>query len=292
MSIQLFATPKPFSAVSVADLTFACFHRELLHISTLCCRKKLFQFRICKNTEGIAVNIREMFLRLLKDLGSAFMPFACHHCRASTDFGLVLCPDCQKKLATALHAPRLVEDTRCDFSVYTLSNYNSIVSDVIRIVKYRPSPKLFKILVTSCQQNGQLKNLLKPDDLLVAVPMHGARLCERGFNQAAELAAGIARTTGCQLQPLLKRVRATRPQADCNEEERNENLKGAFTLDSSLLAGSLKKRRIILVDDVATTGSTLQLCANKLRELKPAEICALVVSHSYRQKPPADKPSE
>jgi len=237
------------------------------------------------------VNIREMALRLLKDLGSAFMPFTCHRCQTSTDFGLVLCPDCQKKLATALHAPRLVEDTRCDFKVYTLSNYNSIVSDVIRIVKYRPSPKLLKILVTSCQQHGQLKTLLKPDDLVVAVPMHGARLCERGFNQAAELATGIAGTAGCQCLPILQRVRATRPQADCNEEERSENLRDAFALDNSIQITNLRKKRIILVDDVATTGSTLQLCANKLKELKPAEICALVVSHSYKQKPASDNPS-
>jgi len=277
--------------VSAADPIFASFHRELLHRAALCCRKKLFQFRICKNTEGIAVNIREMALRLLKDLGSAFMPFTCHRCQTSTDFGLVLCPDCQKKLATALHAPRLVEDTRCDFKVYTLSNYNSIVSDVIRIVKYRPSPKLLKILVTSCQQHGQLKTLLKPDDLVVAVPMHGARLCERGFNQAAELATGIAGTAGCQCLPILQRVRATRPQADCNEEERSENLRDAFALDNSIQITNLRKKRIILVDDVATTGSTLQLCANKLKELKPAEICALVVSHSYKQKPASDNPS-
>jgi len=231
-------------------------------------------------------------LRLVKDLGSAFMPFTCHHCRTSTDFGLVLCPDCQKKLATALHAPRLVEDTRCDFRVYTLSSYNSIVSDVIRIVKYRPSPRLLKILVASCQQHGQLKTLLRPDDLVVAVPMHATRLCKRGFNQAAELASGIAQTAGCQFQPILQRVRATRPQADCNEEERSENLKDAFALDSSLPVGNLKKKRIILVDDVATTGSTLQLCADKLKELKPAEICALVVSHSYKQKASGNTPPE
>ncbi|KAF1082770.1 MAG: hypothetical protein GQF41_0537 [Candidatus Rifleibacterium amylolyticum] len=237
------------------------------------------------------MTIRELILGLLKDLGSAFMPFSCHHCRASTDFGVVLCPDCQTKLATALHAPRLVEDTRCDFRVYTMSNYNSIVSDMIRIVKYRPSPRLLKILVASCQKNGQLKTLLKPDDLVVAVPMHSARLCERGFNQAAEIAAGLAITTGCQCLPILQRVRATRPQADCNEEERSDNLKDAFGLDNSLQIGNISNKRIILVDDVATTGSTLQLCANKLKELKPAEICALVVSHSYRQKPAADNPS-
>lgn len=238
------------------------------------------------------MGLREIVLRLLKELGSAVMPFACHRCQTSTDFGVVLCADCQKKMVNALHAPRLVEDTRCDFRVYTMSNYNSIVSDLIRIIKYRPSPKLLKILVAGCQQHGQLKTLLKPDDMVVAVPMHDARLYERGFNQAVEIATGLARTAGCQFQPLLQRVRATRPQADCNEEERSENLKNAFALNSSLQTSNFRQKRIILVDDVATTGSTLQLCANKLKELKPAEICALVVSHSYKQKASGNQPSE
>ena len=237
------------------------------------------------------MSIREILLRLLKDLGSAFMPFTCHRCQASTDFGVVFCSDCNKKLISALHTPQLVKDTLCDFPVYTLSSYSSLTSDVIRIIKYRPSAKLLKVLVQTCCQHGNLKSLLKKDDIIVPVPMHTERFCSRGFNQADVLAGNFAKAAGSRLSPALQRVRATRPQADCSEEERRDNLKGAFRLEETVKTNDFKNRRIVLVDDVATTGSTLQLCANKLKELKPAEICALVVSHSYKQKTSTDKQS-
>ena len=233
--------------------------------------------------QGKNVDLKESFIRLLKDFAAAFMPYACHRCRTSTDFGVVFCADCHEKLASALHPPRETDDTRCDFAVYTLSSYSSVMADVIRIIKYHPSARLLKVLVEACQKHGDIKSLIRKSDVIVPVPMHIQRLSQRGFNQAEKLAAGFAASAGCHFSPALVRTRATRPQADCDEEERRDNLKDAFAVDSNLKRGAFSNSHIILVDDVATTGSTLQLCANKLRELKPAKISALVVSHSYKK---------
>jgi ComF family protein len=230
------------------------------------------------------MNLRDKLTELFKDFASAFMPFSCHLCETSTDFGKVLCPDCHKKLEATLHPPQIVNDTRCNFAVYTLSSYSSLVADIIRIIKYRPSARLLKILSQSCNKLGKLNSLLRNEDVIVPVPMHSRRLSDRGFNQAEALANGFAATAHCHFCPALKRIRATRPQADCNEEDRRHNLEGAFALDSGLKLSEFTRRRVVLVDDVATTGSTLQLCADVLKELNPAEICALVVSHSYKQK--------
>lgn len=229
------------------------------------------------------MSVRESILRLLQDIASVFLPFSCHRCKTDTDFGVVFCDECQKKLASAMHPPRLTDDTRCDFDLHTLSSYNSLVADVIRIIKYRPSAKLLNILASTCCQNCDLRSIIDNNDIIVPVPMHSQRLHSRGFNQAKILAANFAKDTGCRCNLALERIRATRPQADCNEEERRDNLKNAFALSKSSRHTDFKNSRIIIIDDVATTGSTLQLCANKLKELKPAKISALVVSHSYKQ---------
>ena len=228
------------------------------------------------------MGLKDALIELLKDFGSAFMPYVCHRCKATTDFGVVFCADCHAKLLSALPPPRLTDDTRCTFEVYTLSSYHSLVAEVIRIIKYRPSMRLLKILTAACQMHGELKSLIKHSDIIIPVPMHSQRQNQRGFNQAGYLAESFAQTAGCHFSPALVRIRATRPQADCNEDERRDNLKDAFALDRNLRHGVFAQKRLLLVDDVATTGSTLQLCADQLKALKPAEISALVVSHSYK----------
>ncbi len=222
-------------------------------------------------------------LNLLKRFVAVFLPFRCHACSTTTDFGVVLCDRCLIKLQGLIDAPRRIEDVVCDFPVYTLSTYDSFMSDVIRIVKYRPSLKLLVILAEQCQKRGKLKSLIRSDDLLVPVPMHSDRLLKRGFNQAELLTEKFAMAAGCRFSPALERIRATRPQADCDENDRQNNLAGAFAIGHGLIKEMFAGRHLILVDDVVTTGSTLQKCREALQPLGPAKVSALAVSHSFRR---------
>lgn len=232
-----------------------------------------------------------MLIRALKSLAAVFLPFRCHVCKTPTEFGLVLCLTCQQKLRQIAGSPQLTSDTRCSFPVYTLSSYNSFVADVIRIIKYRPSLKLLRILTAICLENAAPGSLLRPDDVLIPVPMHSERLTSRGFNQADYLAEVFAAACGCHYSPALVRRRATRPQADCDEEERLANLENAFELASGLTRSAFAGRRLFLIDDVATTGTTMQKCAEPLQALLPSCICGLVVSHSYKRSgSPGDDP--
>ena len=231
-------------------------------------------------------------ISLLKKLVAIFLPFRCHVCSHGTDFSVVLCAACRNRLRQILANPFPVHDTCCEFRVYTLSSYDSFVADIIRIIKYHPSYRLLKILAEECEQSEALRHLIRPDDVLIPVPMHAGRLAERGFNQADYLAGRFAARCGCHYSPALVRVRATRPQADCNERERLTNLEHAFALDSGLARNAFSGRRLLLIDDVATTGTTLQRCCEALKPLSPGEICALTVSHSFRRTAkPAKKAS-
>jgi ComF family protein len=106
-------------------------------------------------------------------------------------------------------------------------------------------------------------------DVLCAVPLHPSRLRERGFNQSQFLAEEVAAALGKPLRPLLVRTRATPPQVDLPARSRSANVRGAFAVSSvEAVAG----QRVLLVDDLFTTGATLAECARVLGAAGAAEV--------------------
>ena len=99
-------------------------------------------------------------------------------------------------------------------------------------------------------------------DLIVPVPLHPARERERGFNQAALLAELLSARMSIEARPVLERIRYTTTQTAFDRTERMENLRGAFRLQKNV---DVRRLRVLLVDDVLTTGSTLSECARILR---------------------------
>lgn len=99
-------------------------------------------------------------------------------------------------------------------------------------------------------------------DLIIPVPLHPARERERGFNQAALLAELLSARMSIPARPVLERTRYTTTQTAFDRAERMENLRGAFRLRKN---ADVRQRRILLIDDVLTTGSTLSECARVLR---------------------------
>jgi ComF family protein len=102
-----------------------------------------------------------------------------------------------------------------------------------------------------------------PVQVIVPVPLHAARLRQRGHNQASLLARELARLTGLELdEQALIRARATASQVGLSASERRGNVRGAFRCRDGVLSG----RRVLLVDDIFTTGATLQAAATALYE--------------------------
>ncbi len=116
-----------------------------------------------------------------------------------------------------------------------------------------------------------------PADLVVPIPLHPNRQRERGFNQAGLLAQAFAAQTGLPLAlDGLARVRETAPQVGLSAQERRDNVRGAFHAWGDAWAG----RRPLLVDDVCTTGATLEACAAALRSAGSRSVYALTLARA------------
>lgn len=113
-------------------------------------------------------------------------------------------------------------------------------------------------------------------DVLVPVPLHSRRLRERGYNQSALLAAEVGKRNGVPVvADLLVRVRRTKAQVKtADAEERQRNMAGAFSCRDARLAG----KRVLVIDDVCTTGATLNSCAIALREAGAVSVWGLALA--------------
>jgi ComF family protein len=117
--------------------------------------------------------------------------------------------------------------------------------------------------------------------VVVPVPLHAARLRERGYNQAALLAREMAHRAALPVnEHTLTRRRATASQVELDAQQRKENVHAAFHCTDEQLVD----QRVLLVDDVCTTGATLEACAEALQDSGARNVCALTLARArYRQ---------
>lgn len=145
-------------------------------------------------------------------------------------------------------------------------------------LKYRGGRQVLEDMAKLVQETPHLVDHVK-DAVLVPVPLHPRKQRERGYNQSHLIAIMLARSAGgvTRVQPLLRRVVDTVTQTAFDRKRRQANLKNAFALASG--ATIVSGARYVLVDDVFTTGSTLNSCAAVLREAGAVNLDVVTFGH-------------
>jgi len=155
------------------------------------------------------------------------------------------------------------------------------MKEIVHALKYERRRSVAPPLGALMRECGH--DLLRDADVVVPVPLHPRRQYERGFNQADDL----ARQLGVPVAPLLKRIAFTRSQIELPKHERQENVKSAFAFSPVPRSLIPDPRVIVLVDDVSTTGATLEACARVLKDAGVKEVRALTAARVVTPRPDA-----
>lgn len=220
---------------------------------------------------------------LLGGIASLLYPAACTICSASVDPGEYLCHECESKISRIVPPFCAKCSEPFDGAITTefacancahrkiyfeaaVSAYRArgIVRHVILNFKYGRQIHLRHLVarwLIAAFDDPRLRD--RRFDAIVPVPLHRARKRERGFNQAELLAEWLSEHLSLPLRPALERVHYTTTQTAFDRAERMQNLRGAFRLRKKADVRSL---RVLLIDDVLTTGSTLSECARVMKE--------------------------
>jgi ComF family protein len=235
-------------------------------------------------------------LQLLgKGLLALLYPPHCAKCGADTPSGVYLCPACAGE-ARRIEAPFCQQCSQpfqgAITGEFTCSNCagrtfhfdcavarylsKGVVRDFVHRFKYEGQFYLRRPLADWMAEALDDERIrAHPFDAFVPVPLHSARFREREFNQAEVLARSLSKRTGRPVLSALKRIRYTTTQTKLDREERMENLRNAFRVRH---ANAVQSRHLILVDDVFTTGSTVEECARVLRLAGAASVRVVTVA--------------
>lgn len=211
--------------------------------------------------------------------------YICHDCKNTLQVNYyAFCPLCKNKISYPQSCPH--HKSYAKFCLAPFSYDDILVKDLIHNFKYNfiksIGPELAGLIIESLKKSNllNLANKLtgqRANGLIIApIPLHKKRLAWRGFNQSEILAREISKNLSLELFLGLKRSKNTKPQIETSDhKERQDNIKDAFICENP---NKIKKRVIILIDDMITTGSTIEECAKTLKKAGAKEIWALTVA--------------
>jgi competence protein ComFC len=212
-------------------------------------------------------------------LGSYF----CDECIKNIEQTELVCPKCERMSLGGVVHPVCRRRLGLE-GLWSLGIYEGSLKGAIQKLKYRWVKELGAVLVEVLIEYWARYQPLLLEEIkrnggdkwvIVSVPLHSSRQNWRGFNQSALLGKLLAQKIGLKYAEALVKTRATKPQMSLKGWDRQQNIKGAFSLDSKFLT---LDSNVLLIDDVWTTGSTLKECCYILKRSGAKKIWALTVA--------------
>lgn len=207
--------------------------------------------------------------------------YLCQDCLALIDIlERQFCPHCGKIVTDGKTCKNCRRKTKLNGLYFAVSYQNKLVQKIITQFKYEPflvkelAKPLASLILTHFYLLDKKPNF--SDFIIIPIPLLKKRLKQRGFNQAEELAKELSKNLELPLiNNILTKTKETLPQVELSKEKRRENIKGAFLAENKDI---VKNQKILLVDDVYTTGSTMEECARVLKESGAKEVWGVVVT--------------
>ena len=196
--------------------------------------------------------------------------------------GSFLCEDCQAILDISSSHQEFQTENLSDL-YYPLEYKNPLIKNLIKRFKYEPLVKelakdLASLIIAHFQLLDPPPNFGGGDYVLVPVPLEKRKLKWRGFNQSEEIGKEISKFLNIPLiNDILFKIKETLPQVELSEKEREENIKGVFIIRNRK---KISGKKILLVDDVYTTGSTMKECAQLLKKAGAKEVIGIVIARA------------
>ena len=197
---------------------------------------------------------------------NSFFPEVCIHCGEKQQHVLLLCTQCLIELPQQLHtipSPELLQN------LWGLAEYDGPIGSIIRRCKYKPDQRIIRVLVQFMRTSAVPWNDF---DIITHVPTTFSRRFSRGFDQAQLLAQKLSASTTIPYQQLLRRV-DPKAQSSRTYEERKTNLSFRFSCRAQ------PPETVLLIDDVCTTGSTLESCAMTLLNNGATSVSGIVLGY-------------
>ncbi len=207
----------------------------------------------------------------------AFGSYICTNCFGKIEYlDKPVCPVCQRQAIGGKTHPGCRGRYTLD-GLVVAARYRGVVKQAILRVKYKWEFDIEKILV-DIMVFALWKFDLPNDLILVPVPLSSVRKKWRGFNQSEILARTLAVRFGQNFGNVLVRTRNTRPQVGLSKDERKKNISGAFALNKFINRNRIIGGNFALIDDVYTTGATMQECAKVLKRTGAKSVWGMVVA--------------
>ena len=216
------------------------------------------------------------FISILKYIGNCILQVVypvsedCIICKGSPQEGSWLCSSCENKIKYCKESFELTKNHK-KYSYYCLAYYSKSVSQLVLRLKYKSDFVSANVLGEKMAAVVLKNNLIF--DFITFVPATKQSLRKRGYNQSELLAKAISEVLKIKVIYTLDKIRETKDQIGLNEEMRWQNILGSYRLKNNV---KFKNKKILLVDDVMTTGATTFCCAEEL--IKSEANCVIILT--------------
>lgn len=249
-----------------------------------------------KNNLYLRKNLKVFAKEIQKSLTDYLFPPVCLNCMTSLEIPNTVCPTCWQKINFLTHPLCEINGTPFPFdieqgtiSAQALKNppsydkargvaaYDGTMKELIHKLKYNDRHELLNLFANWMTFSG--KELITQSDLILPIPLYKTRLWQRRFNQSALLAKRLSEITNTPYDSsILLRQKKTRSQVGLSSKERYQNLKNAFVVEQTKKE-KVENKSVLLIDDVITTGATINSAALSLKNsgAKTVNILSLAI---------------